>query len=72
MNINLVNRQREVVTTETYQFDVDSERVILMEYLNEKGKCIDCNLRSEDGTEIDNPELLDQLQDFIDKLPAIC
>jgi hypothetical protein len=38
------------------------------EWLNEKGKVIDCLLRDKDGFEIDDSELLERVQEFIDGL----
>lgn len=54
------------ITTETYQLSMNGKLFTFIEYFNDKGKVIDCNLRDVDGEEISDPYLLEQVQDFID------
>lgn len=56
------------ITTETYEIDLGGGRgkVTYIEYLNDSGKVIDEILRSEAGHEIDDPALLEEVQEFVD------
>jgi hypothetical protein len=54
------------VTTETYQLITERGPVTYIEYLNDKGKVIDSNLRDENGEEIADPTFLEEIQEFID------
>ncbi len=74
--MKLIDRHTETVTTDTFQIERDDpsyphnkEKFIYIEYLNDKGRVIDCNLRETSGEEIDDANLLDEIQKFVDKLP---
>jgi len=55
------------ITTETYSITTeDYGPVTYIEYLNDKGKAIDCTLRDEDGNDIQDPIILEEVQRFID------
>jgi len=56
------------VTTETYNLEVDGQFITYIEYLNDKSKLIDCNLRDVDGNEIQDAKLLEKVQEFVDNL----
>lgn len=74
--MKLLSSSESTVTTKTFEIDYDGQKIIYIEYLNEKGKVVDCSLRDEDGNEIaedqgpDNnaAETLEKIQDFIDKI----
>ena len=68
MNIKLNEHQTSTVTTDTFQFEVNDQFITYIEYLNDKGKIIDCNLRDVDGDEIDNSLLLEEIQNFVDSM----
>ena len=38
------------------------------EWLDERGKCIDFVLRSKSGYSIDDPALIEEVQEFVDSL----
>ena len=67
--MKLTSHTSAIVTTETYSItDETYGPLTYIEYLNDKGKVIDCTLRDEDGNDIDNPPLLEELQQFVDGL----
>lgn len=69
-NITLKNKTSSTVTTDTYELEVDGQKVTYIEYINDKNKVIDSNLRNEHGQEIEDAVLLEKIQDYIDNLPA--
>jgi hypothetical protein len=65
--MKLESHTSSTITTETYQILTENHGpVTYIEYLNDKGKVIDCNLRDEDGNDIIDPALLEEIQEFID------
>ena len=55
------------VKTETYRILTETQGpVTYIEYLDDKGKVIDCNLRDDEGNEISDPALLEEIQEFVD------
>ena len=55
------------VTTETYSLIHELYGPLTYtEYLNDKGKVIDVTLRDSDGIDIDYPQLLQEIQEFVD------
>ena len=66
--MKLISSSESTVTTTTFQIDFDGRILTYIEYLNEKGKVIDCNFRDEIGNELDEPDNLEKIQDFVDKI----
>lgn len=64
--IKLLNRTTSTVTTDTFELEVNGRKFVYIEYLDDKRKVIDCNLRDEIGNEVENAELLGRIQDFVD------
>jgi len=60
---NTINGARE----DTYSVDADGTQLVYKEWVNEKGKVIDCELRDIDGYDIDDADLLEDIQKEIDK-----
>jgi len=56
------------VVEHTYIIQDDKGKIIYKEWVNDSGKVIDSTLRDKDGYEIDDPELYDQVMEFIDGL----
>ena len=52
MKIKLKNKSISTVTTETFELTVDGKKITYIEYLNDKNKVIDMNLRDSKGNEI--------------------
>ena len=69
--MKLESHTTSTVTTETYVVNLLEGLgvVTYIEYLNDKGKVIDCNLRDEDENEMNDPILLEEVQEFIDAEP---
>lgn len=67
--MQLISNTSSTITTNTFTFDIDGRKVVYIEYLNEKNKVTDCNLRDENGNEIDDAALLEELQNFVDSMP---
>lgn len=75
MQITLQSKVEERARTDTYTLLVDGKKVIYKEYINQKGKVIDSELRDENGYEITDDSapgnnvaaLLEEVQDVVDK-----
>jgi hypothetical protein len=67
--MKLISQQKEAVITETSIIELDSkQKVIVIDYFNEKGKIIDTVIRDEDGFELDNPILFENITEFLEDL----
>ena len=70
--MKLISSSESTVITKTFEIDYDGRKIVYIEYLNEKGKIIDCTLRNEDGEEIaasdTGASILEEIQEFIDKI----
>lgn len=67
--ITLKNRSTSTVTEDTFTLDIDGQTVIYKEFLNDKNKVIDCQLRDENGEEIpveDGAAMLEEIQEFVE------
>jgi hypothetical protein len=69
--MNLISRNRQVVTTETYIVETNGKKFTLIEYENQNGRVIDEELLDEAGSPVQDPALLDSIQLYIDKLPVV-
>lgn len=73
-NITLKNKTSSTIKTDIYELDVDGQKVTYIEFINDKNKLIDFNLRDEKGDEIaadTGSTLLEKVQGYVDNLPAI-
>ncbi len=68
MKITFENKITSFITTVTFSLITEKGPITYIEYLNDKNKVIDLNLRDEDGDEIDDSVLLEEVQNFVDKL----
>ena len=64
--MQITSHTSATITTETYFITTEQGPVVYTEYLNDKGKVIDCTLRDDDGNNIDDAALLEQVQQFVD------
>jgi len=64
--MELLNKTESTVTEVTYTLQDDLSAFYYKEWLNDSGKVIDSILRDKDGYEIDDPILLEEVQQFID------
>lgn len=64
--MELLNKTVSTVTEVTYALQDETSAFYYKEFLNEKGKVIDSLLRDKDGFEIDDPALLEKVEEFVD------
>ena len=63
--MKLISQQKEAVITETSIIELDSKlKVTVIDYFNEKGKIIDTVIRDENGFDIDDPILFENIEEF--------
>ena len=63
----LLKHETQEVVEHTYIIQDGQGKIIYKEWM-EGHKVIDFTLRDKDGYEIDDPELFDQVQEFVDTL----
>jgi hypothetical protein len=68
--MKIKNKTTETITTETYEMEVNGCRCVYIDYLNQKGKCIDAVLRDDAGNNVDDPALMEQIQKEVDEYDA--
>jgi hypothetical protein len=67
--MELLHTSKSTVTESEYRFQLETGEVVFYkEWLDERGKVIDCTLRSKSGYDIDDPALLEQIQDKVDEI----
>jgi len=66
--MKILNKISSTVTEVTYTLQDETSAFYYKEWLNEKGKVIDCLLRDKDGHEIDDPALYERVTNFVDEL----
>jgi len=64
--MELLNKIESTVTEVTYTFQDKTSVFYYKEWLDDSGKVIDCLMRDKDGSEIDDPLLFEEVQEFID------
>jgi len=69
--MRLISKYTEDVTIDNYTIQLEDGRIVLVkEYVNDKGKVIDTDLRDEDGNPINIDDggalILEQVQKFLD------
>jgi hypothetical protein len=65
--MKLLSKIREVITTETSIVELEStEKVTVVDYLNEKNKVIDTVIKDENGNQIHNPSMIEEITLFLD------
>jgi hypothetical protein len=63
--MKLLNRITSTITTDTFEVEHEGKKITYIEYLNEKSRVIDQVLRDEDGNNIDDPTLLEEMESFV-------
>ena len=67
--MELLNRVEVATVTEvTYTFQDDVSTFYYKEWMNDAGEIVDFVIRDKDGYEIEDPALLEQVQDFVENL----
>lgn len=70
--MKIVRETNETITTNKYNIE-DSQYglIIYIEYVNNKGEVFDYALRDVEGNNIDNPALLEKVQECVENNPNI-
>jgi hypothetical protein len=66
--MELLKKEEVNVIENTYTLQDETSVFYYKEFLNSKGKVVDSFLRDKDGFEIDDPILLEEVEEFIDGL----
>ena len=66
--MELLNKIESAVTEVTYTLQDETSSFIYKEWMDSRGKVIDCLMRDNDGFDIDDPALLEKVQEFIDEI----
>jgi|688.fasta_scaffold175566_5 hypothetical protein len=69
--MELLKKEEVNVIENTYTLQDKTSVFYYKEFINSKGKVVDSFLRDKDGFEIDDPSLLENVQEFIDSLDLI-
>ena len=69
--MELLKKEEVNVIENTYTLQDETSVFYYKEFINSKGKVVDSFLRDKDGFEIDDPSLLENVQEFIDSLDLI-
>lgn len=67
--MKILNQQSRTITTNTFNLEIDGQFITYIEYLNDKNKVIDCNLRDANGNELNDAALLEKVEEFVDNFP---
>ena len=69
--MELLRKEEVNVIENTYTLQDETSVFYYKEFINSKGKVVDSFLSDKDGFEIDDPSLLENVQEFIDSLDLI-
>ena len=67
--MKLISKICQTVTTETFEIELTAgNSVIMIDYLDDRGKVIDTVLQDERGVEIDDDDLVEAIEEFLEEL----
>ena len=67
--MKLISKIYQTVTTETFEIELTAgNSVIMIDYLDDRGKVIDTVLQDERGVEINDDELEEAIVEFLEEL----
>lgn len=74
--MKILSESSSTITINTYEIGYEGEKFVYIEYLNDKGKITDFELRDKDGNSLqgnDGPDnnaaaTLGKIQDFVDSI----
>ena len=69
--MELLRKEEVNVIENTYTLQDETSVFYYKEFINSKGQVVDSFLSDKDGFEIDDPSLLENVQEFIDSLDLI-
>ena len=64
--MELLKKEEVNVIENTYTLQDGTNVFYYKEFINSKGKVVDAFLRDKDGFEIDDPILLEEVEEFVD------
>lgn len=68
--MKLISKTSSIVITDTYEIELTvGNSVIMIEYLDDRGKVIDTVLQDERGVEINDDELEEAIVEFLETFP---
>lgn len=65
-SFEILNKVESTVTEVVYTLQDEVSAFYYKEFLNDKGKVIDCELKDKDGGVIDDEDLMLRVQEFVD------
>ena len=67
--MKLISKICQTVTTETFEIELTAgNSVIMIDYLDDRGKVIDTVLQDERGVEIDDADLIEAIEEFLEEI----
>lgn len=66
MSLQLINHVESTVTEVVFTFQDDLSPFYYKEWRNDSGKVIDSRLEDKDGKQMDDMELLEEVQKYVD------
>lgn len=69
--MKVLTRVSSTITEHSVTVRHKGKSYLYKEFLNNKGKVTDCELRTESGHPIEDPAFFEEVQKFVDKLPAL-
>ena len=67
--MKLISKICQTVTTETFEIELTAgNSVIMIDYLDDRGKVIDTVLQDERGVEIDDDDLIEAIEEFLEEI----
>jgi len=68
--MKLISKTSSIVITDTYEIELTAgNKVIVIDYLDDRGKVIDTVLQDERGVEINDDELEEAIVEFLETFP---
>jgi len=68
--MKLISKTSSYVITDTYEIELTAgNKVIVIDYLDDRGKVIDTVLQDERGVEINDDELEEAIVEFLETFP---
>lgn len=69
--MKVLTRVSSTITEHTVTIRHKGKSYLYKEFLNDKNKVTDCELRTESGHAIEDPAFFEEVQNFVDKLPNL-
>jgi uncharacterized protein YycO len=66
--MNLLHKSESTVTEATYTIQDEVDTFIYKEWRNDSGKVIDAVLRDKDGFDIDDPVILEMIEEYLSSI----